>query len=71
MKTYENYPVQVEFIRKFTLGRLEGLTYTGRMGFMTQKDAKAWARSVSNSTHTNYTIISLIDIKTDENIDFL
>jgi trehalose-6-phosphate synthase len=70
MKIYEKYPCQVEIVRKFTSGLLEGLTHTDRMGFMTQKDAKAWASAVSNSTHTNYTVVSLTDIKTGENLNF-
>jgi hypothetical protein len=40
------------------------------MGFMTYNDAKAWAWAVSNSTRTNYTIISLTDIKTNKELDF-
>lgn len=68
--TYENYPVQVEVVRKFTSGTLQGLTHTDSMGFMTIEDATTWARAVSNSTHTNYTIINLADIKTGKNLDF-
>lgn len=70
MAIYENYPCQVEIVRKFTSGTLMGLTHTDRMGFMTRNDAKAWAAEVSNSTHTNYTVVSLTDIKTGENLDF-
>ena len=70
MKIYENYPVQVEIVRKFTSGTLDGITHTDRMGFMTQKDAKTWACAVSNSPRTDYTVVSLTDIKTGENIDF-
>ena len=70
MNIYENYPVQVEIVRKFTSGTLEGITHTDRMGFMTYNDAKVWAWAVSNSTRTNYTIISLTDIKTNKELDF-
>jgi hypothetical protein len=67
---YEKYPVQVEITRKFTSGILKSLVFIDRMGFMTYKDAITWAQSVSDSTHTNYTVISLTDIKTGKNLDF-
>ena len=71
MKIYENYPCQVEIVRKFTSGTLEGLTHTDRMGFMTEKDAKTWANAVSNSTRTNYIVLKLTNIKTNEILDFV
>ena len=70
MKIYENYACQVEIVRKFTSGTLEGTTHTDRMGFMTQKDAKTWANAVTNSPRTDYTVVSLTDIKTGEKLDF-
>ena len=70
MKIYENYPVQVEIVRKFTSGVREGITHTDRMGFMTIEDATIWAGAVSNSPRTDYTIVSLTDIKTGQNLDF-
>ena len=70
MKIYENYACQVEIVRKFTSGTPEGITHTDRMGFMTQKDAKAWSNAVSNSPRTEYTVVSLTDLKTGETLDF-
>lgn len=67
---YENYPVQVETVRKFTSGISKGLTHTDFIGFLTKQDARAWAASTSDSPYTNYIILSMTDIKTGEKINF-
>lgn len=64
--SYKRYNCQVQVIRKFTDGNLQGMTHGDNMGFVTRNDAVTWASSVSDSPRVNYKIIRMKDIKTDE-----
>lgn len=64
--SYKRYNCQVQVIRKFTSGNLQGMTHGDNMGFMTQKDAVTWADSVSKSPRVNYKVITVKDINTGE-----
>ena len=64
--SYKRYNCQVQVIREFTDGNLQGMTHGDNMGFVTRNDAVTWASSVSESPRVNYKIIRMKDIKTDE-----
>ena len=64
--SYKRYNCQVQVIRKFTSGNLQGMTHGDNMGFMTRKDAVTWADSVSKSPRVNYKVITVKDINTGE-----
>ena len=64
--SYKRYPCQVQVVREFTSGHLQGMHHGDNMGFMAKKDAVTWASSVSDSPRVNYKIIRMKDINTDE-----
>ena len=64
--SYKRYNCQVQVIREFTSGHLQGMHHGNNMGFVTRNDAVTWASSVSESPRVNYKIIRMKDIKTDE-----
>ena len=66
MISYKRYPCQVQVIRKFTSGNLQGMTHGDNMGFMSDRDAITWADSVSKSPRVNYKVITVKDVTTGE-----
>ena len=60
------YPVQVRMIQEMKSGMHKGMTLGHYTGFWCEKDAIAWAKSVSESPRTDYRVISMVNIKTDK-----
>jgi len=46
----------------------KGMTLGHYTGFWCEKDAIAWAKSVSESPRTDYRVISMVNIKTDKGL---
>jgi len=65
-----NYPCQVEFDRYFLKGNLNGIHHTDKMGFMSWKDACAWAGSVTQSPRVDYVILEMRNLKTGQKETF-
>lgn len=63
MKTY---PCQTEIQKYHLKGNLEGMTTTETMGFMSWRDACAWAGSVTESTRVPYVVTRLVNLNTKE-----
>ena len=57
----KKYPINVFITKKWEHGIYRGYTSTEKMGFITERDARAWAESVSQSSKVDYSVTKMVD----------